>query len=62
MDLSLIKSIKTQAEAREAARAWQQWQAERGLSYAELSDMRETFAALARKFKLTDEFKENWII
>ena len=62
MDLSLIKSIKTQADAREAAQEWQQLQAERGLSYSELSDMQDTLATLAKKFKLTNEFKENGII
>lgn len=62
MDLNLIKSIKTQAEARDAAQAWQQGQAERSWSYSELSDMQDTFATLAKKFKLTDEFKENGII
>lgn len=31
-------------------------------SYAEVIEAQHYFAALGRKFKLTKEFKENWII
>lgn len=52
----------TADEARELAIDWQQWQSEQSLSYYELAAHQAYFEALAYKFDLVDEFKENAII
>lgn len=60
--LSGKKTIKTAEEAREQAINWQQWVSEQAVSYGELSEWQTYFEALAKKFSLTDEFKENGIL
>lgn len=56
------KEIKTEAEARQMAIDWQNWQSQESLSYGELSEWQEYFEGLGKKFNLTEEFKENGII
>lgn len=60
--LSGKKTVKTAEEARDQAIAWQQWSSEQSLSYGELSEWQYYFEALATKFNLTSEFRENGII
>lgn len=62
MILKAIASIQTIDEARQIAMEWQQWIGEQSPSYIELADWQGYFEALAKKFNLTDEFKENGII
>ena len=62
MKISELSTIKTPEAAREAAIDWQSWQSDQSLSYGELSDWAGAFETLAKKFNLTDEFKENGII
>jgi len=52
----------TQEDARQQAIEWQHWQSEQSLSYVELIEWEEHFAALGEKFQLTEEFQENGII
>lgn len=52
----------TVEEARQQAIAWQQWQSEQSLSYGEVAEWEDHFTAIAKKFNLTEEFKENGII
>lgn len=54
---------KTKAEARQYAIDWQSWASEQGyLSYSELAEWNAIFLALAKKYNLKREFKENGII
>lgn len=57
-----MRKVTTEAEARQTAIDWQNWQAEESLSIGELSEWEVYFEELAEKFNLTDEFKENGII
>ena len=57
-----ISTIKSKAEARNVAWAWQIWQSKRNMSYAEMSLWLCYFEKLAEKFHLEEEFKENCII
>jgi hypothetical protein len=52
----------TQGEARQQAIDWQVWQATQSLSYGELAGWARYFYAVAQKFDLIDEFRENGII
>ena len=63
------KIINTQEEARDFAIEWQQWVAEQNkpgeeptLYMSDLAEWQAIFEALAEKFDLVDEFKENGII
>ncbi len=56
------KKINTQDEARDYAIEWQTWASEQSLSYGELAEWGAIFTALAVKFDLVEEFKENGII
>lgn len=60
--LSGKKTVKTADEAREQAIDWQKWFGEQSMYYSELSEWQNYFEALAKKFSLTEEFKENGII
>lgn len=62
MEIPEIESIKTEDEARQLAMDWQNWQSKQSLSYGELSEWQGHFETLAKKFNLTDEFKENGVI
>jgi len=54
--------LKTKEEARQIAIKWQNWASKRNLSYGELAEWQGYFIALARKFHLVREFKENGIL
>ena len=56
-----IETIGTEEEARQLAIEWQHWQSEQSLSYGELVEWQVYFEALAKKFDLVEEFKENAI-
>jgi len=53
---------KTKEEAIQYAIDWQQWASEQNLSYGELVEWQCHFEEIAKKFDLTEEFKENAII
>lgn len=57
-----IAKIKTAGEAQQIAIDWQLWQSDQSLSYAEMAEWQGYFKKLAKKFKLTEVFKENGII
>ena len=54
-----VKSIE---EAQNKAVEWQNWASKQNLSYGELIEWQEYFSALAKRFSLVGEFKENGII
>jgi hypothetical protein len=56
------RDVKTEDEARGLAIDWQNWQAEQSMSWGEAAHYADYFRKLAKKFKLTEEFKENAII
>ena len=60
--LKAIPNIKTKEEARTMAIDFQRWASEENLSYGELVVYSGYFETLAKKFNLTEEFKENGII
>ena len=55
-------TIKTKEQARQYAIDFQQWASEKALSYNELILFQEKLKAIATKFHLVNEFKENGII
>ncbi len=58
-----LPEITTRTGAQDYAIAWQTWVGERGdLSMGELAEWGSAFEALAERFGLTDEFRENGII
>ena len=62
MKLKFICEIKTEEEARQEAIKYQNWASEENLSYGELNQYTGYFKALAKKFNIVEEFKENGII
>lgn len=60
--MDINKKIKNAAEAQSFAIDWQRWSAEQNLSYGEILEWQARFEILARKFNLSEEFKENGII
>lgn len=62
MQLKNIEDVKSSDEAIELAIDWQRQASEESLSYGELADFQSYFETLAKKFNLTEEFKENGII
>lgn len=62
MKLKHVKEVKTKGEARQLAIDWQSWVNNKNLSYYETAEWAGFFISLARKFRLTKEFKENGII
>lgn len=54
--------ISTREQARGHAVDFQNWVGRQSLSYKELADWQTYFGAIAKKFDLTDEFKENGVI
>lgn len=52
----------TADEARQYAIDWQHWANDQNLSWSEISEWQGIFTALADKYGLTEEFKENGII
>lgn len=57
-----ISEFKTAEDARLEAIDWQVSCQDKQYSYDELLEWQEHFTELAKKFDLTDEFKENGII
>ena len=57
-----MTNIKTKEEAKNKAIAFQSWQSNQSLSYADLINWSNYFDNLAREFDLIDEFSENGII
>jgi len=55
-------NIKTKEQARRYAIDYQKWASEQDLSYGEILHFQNKLNALAKKFNLTEEFKENGII
>lgn len=62
MELKLSREIKSKGEAQQIAIDWQNWQSKKSLSYGEFGEWIFFFEALARKFHLVREFRENGII
>ena len=62
MKIKNIDSIKSKEEARGLAIKWQAEQSEKSTSYGELAEWSAFFSALAEKFDLQEEFKENGIM
>lgn len=57
-----LRPVNTAAEARDLAIEYQNWASEQSLTYGELAYYQDHFKKLAKKFNLTEEFKENAII
>jgi hypothetical protein len=57
-----LSQVKTKDEARTMAIDYQNWASEQNLSYSEIAEYQNYFEELGKKFKLTEEFKENAII
>lgn len=57
-----IRTPKTREDARKYAIEWQEWASGQNLSFGELVIMSNMFEKLAKKFDLTEEFKENGIL
>lgn len=62
LKLTPVRLVKTADEAKDLAISYQNWVGDQHLSYGELVYYQNYFTELARKFYLTDEFKENGII
>ena len=57
-----IEELKTADDAREHAQEWQAWTANNKLTLGELIDWENYFEYIAKKFDLTEEFKENGVL
>jgi len=62
MPLKPLSEIKSKGEAETMAIEYQKWASDENLSYSELIEYQNYFEKLGKKFKLTEEFKENGII
>lgn len=62
LDPADLATIETREQARDYAINWQHWFSERDSYMSEVADWGSAFEALAEKFDLTDEFRENGII
>lgn len=60
--LPKIVTVKLAQHAKDIAIEFQLWQADQNLSYGEIAYYQNYFLALANKFDLTDEFRENGLI
>ena len=60
--LKRISKVKTKGEAQSIAIDFQNYASKKNLSYGELALYNGYFQTLGRRFKLTEEFKENGII
>ena len=56
------RNITTKEQAREYAIDWQNWASEQNLSYDEIIAWQCHFGAIASRYNLIEEFKENGII
>lgn len=54
--------MRLKDEARDQAIEWQRNFSNKSMSWEELIDAENYFVEIAKKFKLTEEFKENGII
>lgn len=64
-ELTILKPVATvlnEGQARQIAIDWQIWVSEQSLGYGELAEAQAYFKRLAKKFDLTEEFKENGIL
>ncbi len=57
-----IDHITSKKQARQKVIEWQQWQANQNLSYEQLLFWQGYFLAIASKFHLIKEFKENGVL
>lgn len=57
-----LSKVQTADEAEQLAKDWQIWAAEQSQSYGEVMADQVYFEELAKKFDLTEIFKENGII
>ncbi len=55
-------AIETREAAREFAIDWQQWQSTQSMSWGKVAEWQTCFEALAEKFDLLEEYKENGIL
>jgi len=62
MKLKPISKVKSKGEAQSIAIDYQNWSAEHNMAWSEVAKYSNYFEELAKKFKLTKEFKENGII
>jgi hypothetical protein len=58
----VFPSATTADEARDRAITWQHDSSQRSMTYGELATWQDYFQALADRFDLTDEFRENGIL
>lgn len=61
-DVPAVKNVRNEAQARQVAIDYQAWSAEQSLSYGELVYFTNRLEAIAERFNLIDEFKENGVI
>lgn len=54
--------IKTKEQARQYGIDFQNWASDKNLSYGEIFHFQKKLEAIAEKFDLVEEFKENGII
>ena len=57
-----ISNVTSKGEAEQLAIDWQKASSKQNTSYFELTMFQDYFERLAKKFDLTEEFKENGII
>lgn len=62
MEMKPVDEVTTAGEATDLAIEWQHWMSDQSLSWGDLADWQGYFTALADKFDLHDEFKENGIV
>lgn len=61
-DVPAVDKVLDEAQARDIAMDYQQYASEHNLSYGELIYFTNRLEDIAKKFNLTDEFKENGAI
>ena len=62
MRLKPISKVRSKDEARSIAMEWQEESSQKSMSYGELARDQRYLEKLGKKFKLTEEFRENGII
>jgi hypothetical protein len=62
MKLPKLDQVESKSHAISLAIDWQKWASEQSLSWGEVAEVQAYFEALAKKFNLTNEFKENGIL
>jgi len=61
MIMKPVQEVEDAEEAQSIAIAWQHWASEQSMSWGEVADWGAYFTALAERFHLEEEFKENGI-